>query len=136
MYHLSVQAAVLKYIRERALFRAGDRVAVAVSGGADSVALLRVLLELREELGVVLLVAHFHHRIRGREADADCEFVRALAGQHDLEFHSSEGDVPALARQHSITLEEAARELRYGFLRQLAKQQRLQRVATGHTCDD
>jgi len=58
---------VLKYIREQRLLRAGDRVAIACSGGADSVALLRILLELREELGIVLSVAHFHHQIRGAE---------------------------------------------------------------------
>jgi len=62
---------VLKYIRKQQLLLPGDRLAVAVSGGADSVALLRVLLELRQGLGIVLSVAHFHHQIRGAEADAD-----------------------------------------------------------------
>ena len=72
---------VLKYIREQQLLRPGERVAVACSGGADSVALLHILAELREELGVVLSVAHFHHQIRGAEADSDERFVAELAAK-------------------------------------------------------
>jgi tRNA(Ile)-lysidine synthase len=131
-----VKATVIKYIREQRLLRAGDRAAVAVSGGADSVALLRVLLELREELGIVLFVAHFHHGIRGAEADADRDFVSALARDNGLEFFCGEGSAPELVRRRSLTLEEAARELRYAFFARLAQQQRLQRIATGHSRDD
>ena len=79
LYHQPVRDNVLHYIRERGLLRAGDRVVVAVSGGADSVALLRVLLELRAELGIVLAVAHFNHRLRGADSDADEQFVADLA---------------------------------------------------------
>jgi tRNA(Ile)-lysidine synthase len=131
-----VKATVIKYIREQRLLRAGDRVAVAVSGGPDSVALLRVLLELREELGIVLFVAHFHHGIRGAEADADRDFVSALARDNGLEFFCGEGSAPELVRRRSLTLEEAARELRYAFFARLAQEQRLQRIATGHSRDD
>jgi tRNA(Ile)-lysidine synthase len=131
-----VQAAVLKYIRANGLLHAGDRVAVAVSGGPDSVALLRALLELREELGIVLFVAHFHHGIRGAEADIDRNFVRSLAQENDLEFFGGEGSAPDLAHHQGMTLEEAARELRYAFFARLAREQRLQRVATGHSRDD
>src|SRR5215470_6705600 len=88
-------AKVHRYIRDQRLIVPGDRVIVAVSGGADSVALLRVLLDLRQDLGAVLAVAHFNHRIRGAEADADEQFVRDLAQQFELEFHSASGDVPA-----------------------------------------
>ena len=81
-----IMEKVLKYIREQRLLRAGDRVAVACSGGADSVALLRILADLREELGIVLSVAHFHHQIRGAEADADKQFVADLAAGLQLAF--------------------------------------------------
>src|SRR5437868_13036946 len=91
--------------RWRRMFRPGDRVAVAVSGGADSVALLRLLLELRAELGVVLSVAHFNHKIRGADAEADEQFVRTLAGQFDLEFHCGSADVPACSREQKLSLE-------------------------------
>src|SRR5215467_5855901 len=110
---------VHRYIREHGLMVPGDRVSVAVSGGADSVALLRVLLELRQELGVVLSVAHFNHRIRGEEADADQRFVAGLAQRFDLEFHSAAGDAPAYSRQEKISLETAARDLRHAWFAQL-----------------
>ena len=73
--------------------RAGDRVAAAVSGGADSVALLWLLLELRSELGIVLSVAHVNHKLRGAESDEDEGFVRELAGRHGLEMHTSEAPI-------------------------------------------
>ncbi len=78
-YHLLVREKVLRYIGERKLTRAGDRVCVAVSGGADSVALLRILLELRAELGIVLSVAHFNHGLRGDASDADEAFVAGIS---------------------------------------------------------
>jgi tRNA(Ile)-lysidine synthase len=127
---------VLKYIRERRLFRAGDRVAVACSGGADSVALLRLLLELRQELGIVLSVAHFHHQIRGSEADADRQFVTDLAAQLQLELHSGSGDVPAHAETQKVSLETAARELRHQWFAELVSQGKADKIATAHTLDD
>lgn len=123
-------------IREQELMRPGDRVGVAVSGGADSVGLLRGLLELRDELGVVLSVAHFNHKIRGAEADSDEEFVRQLAERLGLQFHCGSGDATVHAREHKLSLETAARELRYGFLRGLLTGGALDKVATGHTMDD
>ena len=82
----SLAERVLETIRKRELIKAGDRVAVAVSGGADSVALLLLLLELRGELGIVLSVAHVNHKLRGEESEEDEQFVADLARRHDLEF--------------------------------------------------
>ena len=127
---------VLEYIHRHGLLKAGDRVGVAVSGGADSVALLRLLLELRGELGIVLSVAHFHHGIRGAEADADAEFVTGLANSHQLELHSGRGDAPARAQEKRQSLETAARELRYQFFAQLFGYGKVDTIATGHTLDD
>jgi len=110
---------VLSHIRRQELLRAGDRVGVAVSGGIDSVALLRLLLELRHELGIVLSVVHFNHKLRGAESDADQEFVAGLAREYDLEIHADGDDVAARAAEERISLETAARELRYGFFQSL-----------------
>ena len=110
---------VLGHIRREELLRAGDRVGVAVSGGIDSVALLRLLIELRQELGLVLSVVHFNHRLRGVESDADQEFVAGLAREHGLEFYLGSGDVAQLAAQEGSGVEAAARELRYGFFQEL-----------------
>ena len=127
---------VLHYIGECRLLKAGDRVAVAVSGGADSVALLRVLLELREDLGIVLVVAHFNHQLRGNDSDADEFFVRDLSSHHDLPFFAGRADVRGHATGNRLSLEHAARELRYNWLIRLAQQERLDAIATAHNSDD
>ena len=127
---------VLQYIRECKLLKAGDRVAVAVSGGADSVALLRVLLKLREELGLVLFVAHFNHGLRGESSEADEHFVAELARDHELPFFAGRGDVRGQAEANKLSLEHAARELRYQWFISLAHEQRFDAIATAHTSDD
>jgi tRNA(Ile)-lysidine synthetase-like protein len=127
LYHVSVHSLaerVLSHIRRDELLSAGDRVGVAVSGGIDSVGLLRVLLELRRELGVVLSVVHFNHKLRGAESDADQEFVARLAREFDLEFHVDGEDVAAQAAEEHVSIETAARELRYGFFRYLLGSER------------
>ena len=121
-YHVPVHSLaerVLSLIRRDELLKAGDRVGVAVSGGIDSVALLRLLLELSRELGIVLSVVHFNHRLRGEESDGDQEFVAGLAREHDLEFHFDGEDVARHAAKERVSVEAAARELRYAFFRQL-----------------
>lgn len=127
---------VLKYIREQQLLRPGERVAIACSGGADSVALLHALAELREELGIVLSMAHFHHQIRGSEADTDQEFVEKLAAEFQLELHSGSGNAPQHAVQNKISLETAARELRHQWFAELIKQGKIDKIATAHTLND
>jgi tRNA(Ile)-lysidine synthase len=126
----------LKYIREQRLLQPGQRVAVACSGGADSVALLRILLDLRGELGVVLSVAHFHHQIRGAEADADKQFVEELAASLQLEFYCGSGNVPAHAAAEKISLEAAARDLRHQWFADLISHGKADKIATAHTLDD
>jgi len=115
----SLAQRVLPHIQRQDLLAAGDRVGVAVSGGIDSVALLRLLLELRHELGIVLSVVHFDHKLRGADSAADQEFVAGLAREHDLEFYTDGDDVAVHAAEEHISLETAARELRYEFFRHL-----------------
>ena len=117
------------------LFHPGQRIAVAVSGGADSVALLLRLLEERHKLGIVLSVVHVNHGIREAAAE-DAAFVGRLAATHDLVFHLHCADAPAAAATMHETLEEAARNLRYAFFRQLMADGLLDAVATAHTLDD
>ncbi len=112
------------------------RVAVAVSGGADSVGLLRALHEAAPEIGLVLSVAHVHHGIRGAAADEDVQFVAALAQRLGLAFYSHRVDAPGTAQKNKQTLEEAARHLRYAWFRELIAAGRVDAVATAHTLDD
>jgi tRNA(Ile)-lysidine synthase len=127
--------SVLHYIRRNQLLKAGDRVGAAVSAGADSVALLRLLLELGKELGIVLSVIHFNHKLRGAEAEADEQFVANLAHQNKLELHRESGDVESYAAQKHFSLEAAGREMRYEYFSRLLENG-LDRVATAHTLDD
>ncbi len=110
-----------------------DRVTVACSGGADSIALLDALVQLKNEFGITVAVAHFNHGIRGAEADRDEEFVRAAALKYGIEFFTSKGDVPAFAKEHHLSTELAARKLRYDFLESIAQGGA---VATAHTASD
>lgn len=128
--------ALARDVREHGWLRAGDRVGVAVSGGADSVALVRALHALRQELGVVLTVVHFHHGIRGPEADKDEAFVAGLARDLDLECIIGRGDVPQHAKLSRQSEETAARELRYRFFDSVVKSGAVDLIATAHTLDD
>jgi tRNA(Ile)-lysidine synthase len=139
LYYVPVQVPaqrVAAYIRKHKLLKAGDRVAAAVSGGSDSVAMLRLLIELQPELGIVLSAVHFNHHLRGAESEGDEEFVKALAQRHDLEFHCDGADVARYAAESRASLETAARQLRYRFFRQVLESQRVDHIATGHTLDD
>jgi len=135
-YDGAVQKALENYVRKHHLLRAGERVGVAVSGGADSVALLRALVELAPTLGIVPFVLHLNHRLRGAESDADELFVRQLASQLKLEAVIEGGDVSALAAQLHLSLEAAGRRARYAFFQRAASALRLNSVATAHTRDD
>jgi tRNA(Ile)-lysidine synthase len=114
----------------------GLRIGAAVSGGADSVGLLRLLLELRESWGIVLAVVHFNHQLRGRASETDEKFVAKLAAQNNLPFFEARENVAAKAKQRRANLEETARRLRYTFFERLACEGQLDRVAVAHTADD
>src|SRR6201999_4365761 len=117
-------------------FRAGDTVGVAVSGGADSVALLLLLLELRHELEIVICVVHLNHQLRGRAADRDEKFVASLAKHHRLDSFIARVDVAAQAKREKSNIEDAARRARLDYFAALVKQGNVARIATAHTADD
>ncbi len=118
------------------------RLAVGLSGGADSVALLCALAQRSRELGLVLHAAHLHHGLRGDEADGDLEFCRELAARLKIPFHEARVDTAAEARSNPATgkpaesIEEAARRLRYSWFQQLLSKEQLNAIATAHTLDD
>jgi tRNA(Ile)-lysidine synthase len=112
-------------------FHPGDRVAVAVSGGADSVALLELLCEARDRLGIVVSVAHYNHHLRGDESEGDAEFVQTLAAARDILFFSRDAEA-----RHDSNVEALARRDRYAFFESLVRDGRVAKVATAHTADD
>jgi tRNA(Ile)-lysidine synthase len=123
-------------IEGQGLLHAGERVGVAVSGGADSVALLLLLIELRKQLGVVLSVVHFNHKLRGKDSEADEKFAAKLAANFGLAFHAGHGDVGAKAKRNKTNLEDTARRARYEFFSTLVQGGHLDKVAVAHTADD
>ena len=131
-----VEQRVLDFVRQSRMASAGDRVGVAVSGGADSVAMLRLLESLRDELGITLLVVHFDHMLRGAESESDARFVAGLAQARGLEFVDAREDVRAAAAKHGWNIEEAARRLRYAFFDRILGEGTATRIAVAHSADD
>jgi len=129
-----MKKTVLKAVKEFSLLGdyRGATVTVALSGGADSMALINVLLELKEELGITVEAAHFNHLIRGDEAKRDEDFVKEQCKKLGVKLYSGQGDVPDFAKEKGISLETAAREMRYGYLSRINKDF----VATAHTASD
>jgi tRNA(Ile)-lysidine synthase len=134
---MGIKENVKATIERHELISRGDRVLVAVSGGPDSVALLHLLHELREELDVELEVAHLQHGIRGEDAKQDARFVAELTELLKLPFHLKEIDLPRMKSNAGRgNLEAWAREERYRFFADVVRERKLDKVATAHTEDD
>lgn len=128
---------VRESLRISCMLSPGDRVLVAVSGGPDSVALLRLLDDLKVEFALHLEVAHLQHGIRGAQANDDARFVQGLAGRLNLPVHVKEVNVPRLKSEAGRgNLEELARRERYRFFAEVARRRNLNKIATAHTQDD
>jgi len=133
---VDVLAKVRQVIDRHGLLAGGKTVVVGVSGGPDSLCLLHVLNRLREGYGTELHVAHLDHRIRGAESKEDAAFVARLAKEWGLPATVETHDVPRLARESKLAIEEAARQARYSFLAQVAQAVGAKRIAVGHNADD
>lgn len=121
---------VYKYVLDHRMILPGEKVLVACSGGPDSVALLNILVEMREQLQCEIFVAHVNHSMRGTESDRDADFVSALSGKLNLKVSV------ARIRKGLATSENSARKLRYAKLNTIAIKFGCTKIATGHTQDD
>lgn len=134
---MSLTDSVLRTIRRHGMLPPGGRVAVALSGGPDSVALLHILRELAAQGELVLAgAAHFNHRLRGDASDADEAFCRELTASLGVAFVAAAGDVREQARAEKRSVEDAARRMRYAFLAEAAAQLDAEAVAVGHSRED
>jgi tRNA(Ile)-lysidine synthase len=130
-----IEEVFSRSVARHEMIRPGGRVLAAVSGGADSVLLLELLVRHRARCPITIHVAHLNHGLRGDESDADEEFVRALAARHAIPFTSGRADLTRRAGESS-SLEERARVARRSFLTETARRERCDRIALGHTLDD
>lgn len=134
---MTIRPKVKQAIEKYDLLRDGDRVLVAASGGPDSVALLHLLIDLREEMNLNLEVIHLEHGIRGDEAQRDAMFVAEIADRLALPFHLKKLNLPEMKREKNKgNFEQMGREERYRFFAQTAEERGLDKIATGHTRDD
>jgi len=127
---------IKKTIEKFSMLKKGDHVVVAVSGGADSVALLCVLNSLKEELGICVTAVHMDHMIRGDESKKEMTFVQSLAADMGVECVAEAKDVSAVKNDEGLSLQEAARDVRYAFLRETMDKVQADKVAIGHHGDD
>jgi len=127
---------VASYCQRHSIFSPNDRIVVAVSAGADSTALLYILLSLAKQWNLTLGLAHLNHRLRGKESDGDEQFVRNLAKKHNLPLFTESADISKLAEERGEGIEEAGRFARYRFYAHIKEEFLAQKVALGHTASD
>jgi len=125
-----------KTVQDYRMLSKGDGLLVGVSGGPDSVALLHLLMELRDGYSLQLYVVHLNHMLRGDESDKDAEYVEKLAEKLKLPVFVGKKDVGKFAKENKLSLEEAARIQRYEFYEQVAGELNIRTIALGHNADD
>ncbi|MDD2889072.1 MAG: tRNA lysidine(34) synthetase TilS [bacterium] len=130
-----MQGKIILTIEKYGLISPGDKVLVAVSGGADSVFLLWALKNLQKKYSLTLHIAHLNHGLR-KKADREMEFVKSIARNYKIPITTGKIDIKAYARENKLTLEEAGREARYAFLNKIVSKIGATKIATGHTMTD
>ncbi len=129
---LKVISKLLQYIEDNELFSAADRILVAVSGGPDSTALAHML----KKAGFNIAIAHFNFKLRGKDSDLDQQFVKDLAQKLNVQFFTTSANTRQFAQDNKLSIEMAARQLRYKWFEQLAEEHQFTKIATAHTADD
>lgn len=131
-----VENKVIETVRREGLIEKGDRVIVALSGGPDSVCLIHILSKISKEYGFTIYAAHFNHQIRGLAAHRDALYSMELCDSLGIRCFLKSVDVPSYAKEKKLTMEEAARILRYEMLFQLKKETGSDKIAVAHNLDD
>ena len=132
----TIDQKILNFIDEESLLSKGDKVLVAISGGADSIFLLSFLLKYKKRFDLKLSAFHLNHNLRGKESIDDEKFCRSYAKQNKIEYFSASKNVKAFAKKNKISVEEAGRKLRYSELERIASKNGFNKIATAHIAND
>ena len=127
---------VRAYIQKHNMINSGDRIVVGVSGGADSVCLLKILCEMKQYYDIDLLAVHIHHGIRNEEADRDMNFTKDLCERLGVECRIYKYNIPEIAKLRGTTEEETGRDVRYETFRQILKEENYNKIAVAHNQGD
>ena len=132
----TIEQKVLNFIDENHLIEKGDKVLVALSGGADSVFLLNILLKFRKRFGIDVAAFHLNHKLRGKSANDDEEFCIRFCSYNNIELIHISKDVKSLSKKMKVSVEEAARAIRYSELKKAALKLKCNKIATAHNSSD
>ncbi len=135
-FHAELMNKFQKTIENYNMLVCGDSVLAGVSGGPDSMGLILFLMEIRKKYSLTLGIAHINHSLRGKESDRDEKFVKDFACKTGLPFFSATKDVTSIAKKNRLSLEEAARNVRYAFYEEICKEHNFSKTALAHNSDD
>lgn len=127
---------VLSYIRDNKLLKSKDKILVALSGGPDSLCLLNILLELRQELDIEIAAAHLNHLLRGADAIGDEEYVIDICNTMGIKCFVRRLDINIYAKEHRLSSEMAGRKARYDFFEEISEKEGFNKIATAHNAND
>lgn len=132
----ATEQKVLRFIKENDLIKLDDKVLIALSGGPDSIFLLHFLNKYKNKFKIKLSAVHINHLLRGKVSDRDELFCKAVCEELDLPFYSSRKNVKVFAKKNKLSIELAARKIRYSVFEKLVKKNSFDKIATAHVADD
>ena len=127
---------IIETIKKYNLINSRDKIVLGVSGGPDSIAMLDILRQIKDEMNFEMYVAHINHNIRGKEADADEEYVKKYCEKYNIKCFSKKIDVPTIAQDKKIGTEEAGREVRYNYFEEVLIETKSNKIAIAHNKND
>lgn len=133
---IDIKKRFINFITDNGLIEKDDKVIVGLSGGPDSVCLLHLLNEVREEFKLKIIAVHINHMFRGKEADCDEEYARGMCERLNITFYSKRIDVAEYARKGGLSSETAGREVRYNYFKEILQKNKMNKVATAHNAND
>ena len=127
---------IIETIKKYNLINSGDKIVLGVSGGPDSIAMLDILNQLKDEMNFEIYVVHVNHNIRGKDADEDEEYVKKYCEKYNIKCFSKKIDVPTIAKTKKIGTEEAGRKVRYEYFEEILKETKSNKIAIAHNKND